>query len=102
MTQIRDFDEFDFRDHYRDAYSGRGVPFDYYEPAYRFGYDLAFGYPYRNRDWLMLEADARRAWERRHPKQPWEEVSDAVRHSWEQVRRGFHMPDPYDIPLRMK
>ena len=34
-----------------------------YEPAYRYGYELGTNERYRGRDWVALEADARRDWE---------------------------------------
>lgn len=95
MGQIRDFQEYSFKDHFRDFYSETGKPFTEYEPAYRFGYDLAYGYRYRNRCWEVMESDARRDWERRYPLIRWEDVSEAVRHSWETVRDTLQMRDPF-------
>jgi hypothetical protein len=86
MVSLREFTEFNFRDHYHDQYQSTENPYTYYEPAYRYGFDLAFGYPYRNRGWMALEADARRAWERRYPMRPWDDFRDAVHHAWERVR----------------
>jgi len=100
MAQIRDFREYSFQEHFRDFYADSGTTYHFYEPAYRYGYDLAYGYRYRNRCWSALEEDARRDWERRHPKISWEEVREAVQHSWEMVRGNLQMPDPINFPLR--
>jgi hypothetical protein len=62
----------------------RGAYADY-EPAYRYGYDLAGNARYRGRDWAALEADARRDWESRHGG-TWEQFKDAIRYGWDKVR----------------
>ncbi|MGE3539756.1 MAG: DUF2382 domain-containing protein [Candidatus Tectimicrobiota bacterium] len=86
-TGMRDFDAYrsDFRQHYNTTFSGNNTPYDDYEPAYRFGYDLGSHERYHGRDWETLEADARRDWETRQPG-TWERFKQAIRHGWEQVR----------------
>ena len=63
----------------------KGVPIRTYEPAYRYGYELGTNERYRGRDWVALEADARRDWEARHPN-TWERFKDAIRYGWDKVR----------------
>jgi uncharacterized protein (TIGR02271 family) len=75
----------DFRKHYGTAFGTRGVAYAEYEPAYRYGYELGTHERYRGRDWVVLEADARRDWEARHPN-TWERFKDAIRYGWDKVR----------------
>ena len=74
----------DFRKHCATAFAGKGTYVDY-EPAYRYGYELGTHERYRGRDWVALEADARRDWEARHPN-TWERFKDAIRYGWDKVR----------------
>jgi|RhiMethySRZTD1v2_1073278.scaffolds.fasta_scaffold66531_4 uncharacterized protein (TIGR02271 family) len=74
----------DFRKHCATAFAGKGAYVDY-EPAYRYGYELGTHERYRGRDWVALEADARRDWEARHPN-TWERFKDAIRYGWDKVR----------------
>jgi uncharacterized protein (TIGR02271 family) len=74
----------DFRQHCATAFAGKGAYVDY-EPAYRYGYELGTHERYRGRDWVALEADARRDWEARHPN-TWERFKDAIRYGWDKVR----------------
>jgi stress response protein YsnF len=74
----------DFRKHCATAFAGKGAYVDY-EPAYRYGYELGTHERYRGRDWIALEADARRDWEARHPN-TWERFKDAIRYGWDKVR----------------
>ena len=75
----------DFRQHCATAFAGKGVGYTEYEPAYRYGYELGTHERYRGRDWVALEADARRDWEARHPN-TWERFKDAIRYGWDKVR----------------
>jgi stress response protein YsnF len=75
----------DYRRHYGSTFASSGGAYDDYEPAYRYGYDLGTNERYRSRNWVALEADARRDWEQRHPG-TWERFKDAIRHGWDKVR----------------
>jgi uncharacterized protein (TIGR02271 family) len=75
----------DFRKHYVTAFGDRGAAYTDYEPAYRYGYELGTNERYHSRDWVALEADARRDWEARHPSS-WERFKDAIRYGWDKVR----------------
>lgn len=79
----RDFSTYEsgFRNHYQSTYADSGYDYNQFQPAYRYGYDLADRFP--GRDWNQVETDARTTWERQHPDTVWDDVKDAVRYSWE-------------------
>lgn len=85
----RNFNDDDFNEHYHTTYSKTGRDFGYYQPAYRYGYDLASEEAYRNRDWGSFEADARRNWEQRNRDTIWDDIKDAVREGWQRVKDTF-------------
>jgi uncharacterized protein (TIGR02271 family) len=87
VTAAQDFASYsdDFRKHYGTAFGTSGMAYAEYEPAYRYGYELGTHERYRGRDWVALEADARRDWEVRHPN-TWERFKDAIRYGWDKVR----------------
>ncbi len=86
---IQDWDRFrdDFHTHYTSTFGSRGRDFSYYEPAYRYGYSIASRPEYRGREWSQVEPDIRRDWESRHQDSAWDDVKDAVRHSWNRITR---------------
>ena len=79
----------DFRTHHRETFGATGRDFGYYEPAYRYGYDMARDDRFRNRDFADAEADLRRGYAERHDESLWEETKDAVRGAYDRVRRTF-------------
>ncbi len=79
----------DFRKHYGTAYASTDYDYDRYEPAYRYGYDMASDARYRDRDFNEVEADLRKGYVDRHDENLWEETKDAVRHAYNSVRRTF-------------
>lgn len=85
-TLDRDFDVYDrdFRTHFQNTYAGRGFAYDRFQPAYRYGYELAGDQRFRGRNWNEIERDVRRDWESRN-QGPWEDTKDAIRHAWNQV-----------------
>jgi hypothetical protein len=74
----------DFRNHFSSTMPGSGYTYEQYQPAYRYGYDLATDPRYRGRSWLDVEPEAQRYWEERNPG-TWERIKDAVHHAWEEV-----------------
>jgi hypothetical protein len=89
-----DFDEdfmgydSEFQTHYNSWYSASGYPYDYYTPAYHYGYQLANDERYFDWDWEHLEPEARREWELRDDVQgAWEDFKDGVRYARETVKR---------------
>ena len=62
--------------------------FDYYSPAYRYGYESAN--QYRGRQWNDVETDLRSGWDRyeHRGQSTWENVKDAVKDAWHRVTGG--------------
>jgi uncharacterized protein (TIGR02271 family) len=75
----------DFRQHHTSTFASSGGAYADYEPAYRYGYELAGNERYRGRDWAAVEVDARRDWESRHSG-TWEQFKGAIRYGWDNVR----------------
>src|SRR4051812_6546438 len=75
----------DFRTHYQTTAANTGYTYDQYAPVYRYGYGLANDPMYRDRDWSMIESDARSRWEERNPG-TWEQFKDSVRYAWDKAR----------------
>jgi stress response protein YsnF len=78
-----------FREHYKTAYASNDYDYDYYEPAYRYGYEMAQKSDYRDRDYGRAETDLRKGYVHRHDEGLWDETKDAVRHAYNSVRRKF-------------
>jgi hypothetical protein len=53
-TSFNDFSDYDtgFRQHFETSSYVNEYTYDQYQPAYRYGYDLATDTNYRNRDWM--------------------------------------------------
>jgi len=85
---VRDFSayEADFRGDFTSRYGSSGVTYEQYQPAYRFGYELAGDARYAGRDWASIEPEVRRDWEARHAGSPWERFKDSARFAWERGR----------------
>ncbi len=81
--------EANFRDHYDKSYASTDYDYDTYEPAYRYGYDMASDTRYRDRDFNDVESDLRKGYVERHDEGLWDETKDAVRHAYNSVRRAF-------------
>jgi len=75
----------DFRNYYQTRYANSGMAYDRYQPAYRYGYDLANDARYRGRNWNEIEPEVRRDWESRN-QGPWENFKDSIQYSWDKVR----------------
>ncbi len=80
---------FTFRNHYQTNYRTRGYPYERYEPAYRYGYDVAVNPSYRNRSWSDIESEVRQHWEESHPGS-WNEFRDTIYYSWNEVRKAAY------------
>jgi hypothetical protein len=77
-----------YRQHYTTNFGRYGRDYTYYAPAYRYGYTLANEYQDYD-DWTRLEPVARRDWEAEHDTL-WDDIKDAVRHGWNEVRKEWH------------
>lgn len=86
-TRYRNYDT-GFQTHYTTTYANRGHNYEYYRPAYYYGYQLANDERYRGWNWQDLEPEARRDWERRDDQGAWEDFKDAVQHAWMRVKEG--------------
>lgn len=73
-----------YRTHYNTYLADSGYPYDYYVPAYQYGYNMANDPNYQGRTWDLVEYDMQRDWEREHPG-TWERFKSAIRNAWEDV-----------------
>lgn len=76
--------------YWRDAWATRPYAvatrdFDYYRPAYRYGFESAQAH--QSRFWDDVEPDLRTGWARYEHRadSAWGDVEDAVRDAWERV-----------------
>jgi hypothetical protein len=80
-----------WRENYaRRPYVRADLPFDYYSPAYRYGYESASRHS--TRQWSDVEGELERGWSgaRGRTQSGWQEVREAVRDAWEHLRGGEH------------
>lgn len=89
-TGTRAFDTYDrdFRNDYQTRYANLGGRYEDYQPAYRYGYDLANNPRYKGRDWNSIEPDVRRDWDSRYGssgQSTWDKMKDSVRYGWDKV-----------------
>lgn len=73
--------EDDFRSHFRSTY-GSDADYATYEPAYRYGYEMAGNDRFRGRSYEEAEPDLRRRYMERHPNSTWDRVKGAVKHAF--------------------
>jgi hypothetical protein len=68
-------------------YIGANRDYDYWQPAYRYGYDSANRY--QGKRWEDVESDLRAGWDRYEhrgdTRTRWEQVKDAVRDGWDRL-----------------
>jgi hypothetical protein len=74
-----------YRRHYDANLATSGDQYDAYEPAYRYGADMASSETYRGRPWKDVEPALRSDWEGRNPGSTWEKIKAAVRHGWDKM-----------------
>jgi hypothetical protein len=77
-----------WRSNYADRPYASGNPdFDYWRPAYRYGYDSAMRY--QGRRWEDVENDLRSGWDRYEHRgsvrSTWEDMKAAVRDGWDRI-----------------
>jgi hypothetical protein len=65
--------------------SSAGREYDYYRPAYRYGYDAANRY--QGRSWDDVQSELSSGWNTYENRgtSTWEQVKDAVRDAWDRV-----------------
>jgi hypothetical protein len=79
------FDDDYYRNDYNSNYASSGYGYEHYQPAYRYGYDLAADPTYRGRTWYDIENDVRGGWDESRYG-PWDRFKDAVRRGWERTK----------------
>lgn len=76
------------RRHHQENYDSGRYPFERYEVAYTYGFNLAADEPYRHRDWLHAMEDIRRQWEEEGAG-PWEDFKGAIKKAWETAKEAM-------------
>lgn len=75
-----------WRENYkRRSYCEPGSTYDFYSPAYRFGYDATDRYP--GKQWKDVESDLSRDWDRYEHRgnSTWEQMKNAVKDAWDRI-----------------
>lgn len=79
--------------YWRDRFASRPYitadrGYDYYRPAYRYGWES--GGRYRGRAWNEVEADLEQGWTRARGESgsTWQDVKEAVRDAWDRIAGG--------------
>jgi uncharacterized protein (TIGR02271 family) len=83
-TTASDINE-DFRSDFTSRYGSGGATYETYEPAYRYGYDMASDPRYQGRNFNEVESDLRSDYARRYPNSTWEKIKESVRYGWDKV-----------------
>lgn len=68
-----------------------GQPYEQYQPAYEYGRQLAGDQRYQNREWTVVEPDARKSFEQCNPGK-WTQFKDAVQCGYNQSRKVAPRP----------
>ncbi len=77
------FHDASFRRHYQLNYHGKGQDYEYYAPAYRFGYELAEENV--GKEWNAMQEEGQRHWQSNH-NGTWNEMSEAIHYGWREQR----------------
>ena len=75
-----------WRENYtRRPYFETGRDYEFYGPAYRFGYDATDRYS--GKQWNDVEPDLRRDWDRYEYRgqSTWEQIKNAVKDAWDRM-----------------
>lgn len=77
-----------FEAHYAESLRGSGLPFEKYEPAYRYGYDLGIDPETREGVWADMEPAVRKYYETEYAdgEPDWEHYREAAHHAWYSAR----------------
>lgn len=84
-----------FRDHYEETFARSGYPYEQYEPAYVFGYQLAAEPGYRDTTWDEVEPEARRRWEE-EDEGVWDDFEDAIQAGWNEMKEALDVDTDFD------
>lgn len=78
-----------FQQHYERTYSQSGHTFEYYQPAYVYGFDLGIDDHYTRKTWDEIEHQARQDWEEKYPQIHWDDFREAAHYGWFTVRNSI-------------
>jgi hypothetical protein len=70
--------------------SGAGQDYDYYQPAYRYGFDASNRF--KGRNWNDVENELSSGWNsyEHRGSSTWEQIKDAVHDAWDRVTGKTH------------
>ena len=77
-----------FRTHHKTTYGTTGRAYDDYDPAYRYGFESAYGDTYRDRPYADVEGDLRTGYGERYDDSAWDDVKDAVQYGYRRAKHG--------------
>jgi hypothetical protein len=94
-VEIDEEDHADFRNHYASSFADTDRDYDYYEPAYSYGYNQARTNEYSGRDYDAAEMDLRSDYQTAHADGNYDEHRDAIRYGYNRyhTRRGMASQD---------
>ena len=81
-----------FREHFASTGYSNEYTYNYFRPAYHYGYTLAMDEQYWDRDWEKIEPVARSYWEKTRPA-TWERFKGSVQHAWEDVKATINVKE---------
>jgi len=73
-----------FRTNYNQNYATSGYDYTVYDPAYRYGYNLATDPRYEDKDWGDIEPEVHTYWDTNYPG-TWDRVKNSIRDAWYEV-----------------
>jgi len=73
------------RQHYKEHYESEEFPYERYELAYTFGFDIGKVEPYVDRKWQEIEEEVRKDW-LEEGAGAWEDFKEAVQHGWQTAK----------------
>jgi uncharacterized protein (TIGR02271 family) len=86
VEKLLDNEEDDFRRHFNSRYSSMGEDYSTYRSAYRYAGTMSQEKRYHDKEWIDIENDARKDWERDHPG-TWAKYREAIQYGWEKMGR---------------
>lgn len=77
-----------FRTHHASSYGAAGGAYDDYEPAYRYGYEVAYDDRYRNRPFVDADDDLRTDYGTRYADRDYDADRAAVRYGYTRAQHA--------------
>ncbi len=78
-----------FQRHFGTTPYSKTATYADYQPAYRYGYELARNPRYQGRTWNDLEPEAHRNWETNH-EGTWDKFKDEIKYAWDDITGQGH------------